>query len=65
MEITAIVSVALKIPVTFCGCLDFLWYFKKVFLFTLLFFEEALMIFCGKRVEEPAIDETIPLNIII
>ena len=65
MEITAIVSVVLKIPVTCRGYLEFLRYFI-MFLYLYHFFsEEALMIFCGTLVEKPVIEEAFLLNIII
>ena len=63
MEITAIVSVVLKIPVTCRGYLEFLRYFI-MYLYH-FFSEEALMIFCGTLVEKPVIEEAFLLNIII
>ena len=47
------------------GIWNFYGILKCFCISTTFFFEEALMIFCGTRVEEPAIDETFPLNIVI
>jgi hypothetical protein len=65
MQITVIVSVVLKIPVTRRGYLEFLRFFKMFLYLYYFFFGEALMIFCGTLIEKTAIQKSFLLNIII